>query len=82
MKTLVYLAGIATIFDGVLHLLFPDRWDALWVAETRKLLPGLGRCFEQLYQQYPAKRRLQGFCWIALGALMLWWAGPAETTEG
>ncbi|MBI2953425.1 MAG: hypothetical protein HYY30_03865 [Chloroflexi bacterium] len=78
MRTLVYLAGTATIFDGIMHLLFPDRWDALWVEETRRVCPCLGNLFVRWYREYPAKRRMQGLFWIALGALILWGAGPAE----
>ena len=81
MGMLIYLAGVTTIFDGVIHLLFPDHWDALWHAEIRKVLPGLGRQLDRLSEQYPTKRRMQGLGWIALGALLLWWAGPAETGE-
>lgn len=78
MRAVVYLLGFTAIFDGVLHLLFPNRWDALWVNETRRLLPGLGEFFAWMYRRYPAKRRFQGLGWIALGALILWVAGSAE----
>lgn len=78
MRVIVYLIGIATIFDGVLHLLFPDRWDALLVSETRRVLPSVGKQFEQWYYKYPLKRRLQGLGWIAIGATILWMAGSPE----
>lgn len=81
MKALVYLAGVATIFDGILHLLFPDRWDALWMAGMRRISPGLGQVLDQWYHQQPAKRRMQGLGWILLGALILTWVGSVETTE-
>lgn len=81
MRPLVYLAGTAAIADGVLHLLFPERWNALWIAETRRFLPGVGQSLERFFQQAPAAtQRAQGFVWIALGALLLWWAGPVEVT--
>lgn len=79
MRAIAYLLGLVSIFDGVLHLLIPNRWDALWVNETRKVLPGLGEFFARMYHQYPAKRRFQGLGWIALGALILWLAGSVET---
>ena len=82
MKPLLYLAGIASINDGILHLLFPERWNALWLAELRRYLPSVGEQLEQWYLQAPAAtRRLEGFGWIALGAFLLWWVGPAETVE-
>lgn len=82
MKPFIYLAGIATMADGAMHLLFPDRWDRLWVAESRKLMPQISQQLEQRYLQYPPNsRRVEGLGWIALGALLLWLAGSAEAAQ-
>lgn len=80
MRVLVYLAAVATIFDGIMHLLFPDHWDALWHAETRKMLPGLGQRLDRLSEQYPTKRHMQRPGWIALGPPAL--VGRARRSRG
>lgn len=82
MRQVVYMAGTATIADGVMHLLFPVRWSALWIVETRNFLPQLGHQLEQCYQYGPMDiRRAQGSGWVVLGELMLWWAGSVDAAE-
>lgn len=78
MKPCIYLVGMATIFDGVLHLLFPERWNALWMAQTHRLVPGVAQQLEGFYGHYPTAKRLQGLCWGVLGLCILCRAGSAE----
>lgn len=81
MKPFIQSVGMTAIGVGILHLLFPRQWHAFFLPKAVRLLPSGQRLqVEQWYGQVPVTtQRLEGFSWLAAGALLLWWAGPAET---
>lgn len=79
MKQSIFLFGVASLADGVMHMLLPEAWSAYWYAALRRLLPDLGGRLERtVMQASTTTKRAQGLGSIALGVLLIWWIGPME----
>jgi len=79
VRQIIYLVGVSAIIDGMLHLLFPERWGNAWVKSISSSVPAVGEPLEKSYKRLPqAVRRGQGLWWLGLGALLLWWVGSIE----
>ncbi len=79
MRQSIFLLGVASIADGVMHLLIPESWSAHWYAALRRVLPGVGGRLERTVM--PAStttKRLQGLGSHCLGVLLIWLVGPME----
>lgn len=79
MKQSIFLLGVASIADGVMHLLIPNPWNEFWSAALRRLLPGIGGRLERTIMQASTRtRRFIGLGSIGLGTLLIWLIGPME----
>lgn len=79
MKGVLYLTGITIMADGALNLLFPRRWNALWAAESRNVLPPLGERYEDWLDRCPTSTwRVKGLAFIAIGATLLYLPGAVD----
>ncbi len=80
LRPIAYLVGAVSIMDGILHLIFPQRWGSLWAQSLMVSVPYVGEQVEKGYSRLPyAAQRGQGLIWLGIGAFLIWLAGPAES---